>query len=356
MDDEGSKGSGKGYMTGIGSSSAASAAAKAAMAGIPAGALDALKGATRHLSAVEEAMRPYRDLDDTMKRLTGIAGGRSAFEAITANLDASRKAFDAFRVPDHISKLAAGGLPDDVVGAASRAAGSFSAIQDAMRPFNEINDRMKHLTEAVGGHSAIGKVAQQIAEQQRAIDALRVSDRLANITPAEPERIHIPPFRMPELPPNPIHETNDRLERIEQRFEQMLDVAANGAEIATGLQAHAAEFLVKFENAASDNDRSAARAIRLGAIAVLIAVAMPIVQIAYTELWRVPQDSASMKTVITDMQTEIATLRQTQIEAADRIAAALERSDQHMVEALRDVARSLAAPPPVPVEEPASVE
>jgi hypothetical protein len=38
-----------------------------------------------------------------------------------------------------------------------------------------------------------------------------------------------------------------------------------------------------------------------------------------------------MAAVITDMQAEIATLRQTQMEAADRIAAALERSDQQMV-------------------------
>ena len=136
----------------------------------------------------------------------------------------------------------------------------------------------------------------------------------------------------------------------------MLDVAANGATIATGLQAHAAAFLVKFENAASDNDRSAARAIRLGAIAVVIALAMPLAQILYTELWRVPQDTASMEAVITDMQTEIATLRQTQIEAADRIAAALERTDQQMVEALRDIARSLATPPPAPVEVPVPAE
>lgn len=60
-----------------------------------------------------------------------------------------------------------------------------------------------------------------------------------------------------------------------------------------------------------------------------------------------------MEAVITDMQTEIATLRQTQIEAADRIAAAMERADQQMVEALRDIARSLATLPPAPVPVPA---
>lgn len=126
----------------------------------------------------------------------------------------------------------------------------------------------------------------------------------------------------------------------------MLDVAANGAQIATELQAHAADFLKKFEKAASDNDRSAERAIRLGGYAVLIALVAPIFQIVYTEVWRVPKETASIEAVILDMQVEIATLRQTQIEAADRIADALERSDQQLVDALRDVANSLAVHPP----------
>jgi hypothetical protein len=220
------------------------------------------------------------------------------------------------------------------------------AIRNAIEPTNEMVKRIRALTGQFGSDSGIGKVMKQIGDQQRSIDALRLPSPSIEIKPPEMRDLHISP--------NPIHETNARLERIEQRFEQMLDVAANGAAIATGLQAHAAEFLVKFEKAATDNDRSAARAIRLGSIAVIIALAMPLAQIFYTELWRVPQDSASMETVITDMQTEMTTLRQNQIEAAERIAAALERSDQQMVDALRDVASSLAAPLPVQINEPRS--
>lgn len=256
-----------------GALSAASAAAKAAIAGIPTGAMAALTRATGQLSAVEEALRPYRDLDDRMKHLTGIAGGHSAFSALTDQLAEHRKAFDAQRIPDSFSQIAAG-LPTGAMDAAARAAGHLSAVEEAMRPFDGINDRMKHLTELAGGQSAIGKVAQQIAEQQKAIDALRVPDIFADLRTAEREHIHIPALRMPELPPNPILETNRRLERIERRFEEMQDVAANAATIANGLQAHAAEFLVKFEKAATDNDRSAGRAIRLGAIAILIAIAI----------------------------------------------------------------------------------
>ena len=178
---------------------------------------------------------------------------------------------------------------------------------------------------------ALGDLSKQLNDQFRSIEALRA--------PSLPTELRTPPR-------NPTFDTNDHLERIEQRFDKMLDVAANGAQIATELQAHAADFLKKFEKAASDNDRSAERAIRLGGYAVLIALVAPIFQIVYTEVWRVPKETASIEAVILDMQVEIATLRQTQIEAADRIADALERSDQQLVDALRDVANSLAVHPP----------
>lgn len=328
--------------------SVASAAAKAAMGGIPAGAMAALTRTTGQLSAVEEAMRPYRDLNDRMKHLTGIAGGHSAFSALSDQLAEHRKAFDNLRIPDSFSKIA-GGIPTGAMDAAARASGHLSAVEEAMRSFGGINDRMKHLTELAGGQSAIGKVAQQIAEQQKAIDALRVPESFADLHAAERDHIHMRPLRMPELPPNPILETNRRLERIEQRFEDMQDVAANAATIANGLQAHAAEFLVKFEKAATDNDRSAGRAIRLGAIAILIAIAMPLAQIVYTEFWRVPSDAADMQTVIADMHREIGALRQTQADVAGRLESALERSDQQTAAALREIGRVLAEQRPAVV-------
>jgi len=267
-------------------------------------------------------MRPLKEAARAADALKGVVAGREVQEAL--------KALDGIGGSEGVR----------------RATAQMDAIRNAIGPTDEMVERMRALTGQFGPDSSIGKVMKQIGEQRRSIDALRMPSHA------------IDPPRIPDIhiPPNPIHETNDRLERIEQRFERMLDVAANGASIATGLQAHAAEFLVKFEKAATDNDRSAARAIRLGAIAIVIALAMPLAQILYTELWRVPQDTASMEAVITDMQTEIATLRQTQIEAADRIAAALERSDQQMVEALRDIAQSLATPPPAPVEVPVPAE
>lgn len=286
--------------------------------------------------------------------LTGSSGGTDPDKpsaATTRSLREAARAMSALKGVVPSSEVQAAIKALDGIGGSEevrRATAQMDALRSAIGPNEGMIERMRALTGQFGPDSSMGKIAKQLTEQHRSIDALRMPSPSNGIEPPRIPDLHIPP--------NPIHETNDRLERIEQRFERMLDVAANGATIATGLQAHAAEFLVKFEKAASDNDRSAARAIRLGAIAIVIALAMPLAQILYTELWRVPQDSASMATVITDMQAEIATLRQTQIETAERIASALESSDQQLVEALRDVARSLASQQPELADEPGPTE
>lgn len=198
--------------------------------------------------------------------------------------------------------------------------------------------------------SRLSQIAKRLEEQQRAISGFATSGG-TGISPRSDveDRLRLP--ELPPRPPNPIHDTNKHLHRIEGRFEQMLDVAARGAQIATDLQAHAAQLLVKFENAAKENSKAAARAIRIGLAAVIIAVAMPSLQIVYTEFWRVPADQAGAQAVINSIQSEITLLRQTQIEAANRISAALERSDQQMIEVLKEVARSLAMQPTAPTPE-----
>ncbi|MBU0779881.1 MAG: hypothetical protein KKC72_07515 [Alphaproteobacteria bacterium] len=300
------------------------------------------------MSDEEQSEPPKKGVD--LSKLEGVPSGEPVRQPNPVEMHIMKQ---AARATDTMKAITASSAIQDamksITGSAAmedirRATANMDAMKKALGPTDELQERMRALTGQFGSESGIGKVAKQLQDQHRSIDAMRLPPSSPGIEQPRIPKLHIPP--------NPIHETNVRLERIEQRFEQMLNVAADGAEIATGLQAHAAEFLVKFENAASDNDRSAARAIRLGVIAVLIALAMPLAQILYTELWRVPQDSASMEAVISDMQSEIARLRQTQIEAANRIAVTLIQSDQQMVEALQDVARSLAAPPPAPAEVP----
>lgn len=221
----------------------------------------------------------------------------------------------------------------------------FSAVQEAMErslgPFHHIQDRMESLGLEAGTDSALGRLSEQICAQQRAIDAMRLP---------EPELPCIP-----ELPPNPILETNRRLERIEERFEQMQDIAADAAQIATELQAAAAEFLQKFEKAAADNDRTAGRAIWIGVVAVIIAVAMPAAQIIYSEYRRVPSNGLEMQAALEEVQAELSAMRDSQAAASDRLAEALASSDDETAAILRDIRGLLwerAATPASVAEEP----
>lgn len=157
---------------------------------------------------------------------------------------------------------------------------------------------------------------------------------------------------MPEIPPNPIHETNARLEQIEGRFDEMHEVAVNGAQIATDLQAFAATFLGEFKTAAGKNDRSASVAIWLGVGAVLFALAMPAVQIAYTEFWRVPADTAATQAALTELRTYIVELQTTQQEAIELLTQSLESSNGELNAVLQELRNTLDVPNGVVLESP----
>lgn len=117
----------------------------------------------------------------------------------------------------------------------------------------------------------------------------------------------------------------------------MQDVAANAAQIATGLQAAAAEFLQKFEQAADDNSRAAGRAIWIGIAAVMIAVTMPAVQIVYSEYRREPNHTPSMHATLIEMRAELSAMRESQGAGTDQLAEILFSSDAETVAILRDI-------------------
>lgn len=194
----------------------------------------------------------------------------------------------------------------------------------ALRPIQALTDE----------NSPMARIGKQLAEQQRSIGAIL-------------PKVHLPDLDrpiLPDIPPHPSLETNKRLARIEDRFKEMQEIAARGAQIATDLQAYAAQFLVKFEAAATSTDRAASRAVKVGVAAVIIAIATPVVQTIYSEWWRAPKDAAAAQAVITDMKVEIESLRRAQSEATDRLATALENADQRTAEALREIAKALVTP------------
>lgn len=218
------------------------------------------------------------------------------------------------------------------------------AMETSLGPLRDLEARMKTLGGIAGENSSLGRLAEQIGAQKSAIDAMRLH---------ETEIPRIP--ELPPIPPNPIFETNRRLERIEERFEQMQVIATDAAEIATGLQGAAAEFLQKFEKAAADNDRTAARAIWIGVVAVFIAVAMPAAQITYSEYRREPSNGAEVQAALEAMQSELETMRNAQTVANDRLTEALATSDSETAAILRDIRGLLAgegASPPAARDEP----
>ena len=102
-------------------------------------------------------------------------------------------------------------------------------------------------------------------------------------------------------PPNPIHETNDRLSNMTERLENLVGFGENALQIMNGLQVASAEFIENFSTEAGKNSKAANKAIWVGIFAVLLSVA----QIVYTEFWRVPQDTAAMDAAIASVRGEI---------------------------------------------------
>ncbi|MCD9147790.1 hypothetical protein [Pseudophaeobacter flagellatus] len=254
------------------------------------------------MEGVRRQIEPLGHLQEQMKHLQGLSG----HEGVAANLAEDAKRDSAIQ----------------------------EQMEKALAPYRGLQDRMKNLGLSAGEDSAIGRVAKQIADQQRTIEAMR---------PHIPEDIAKPePARQPnidqfKIPRNPIFETNERLERIEKRFEQMQGIATDAAQIANGLQGAAAEFLQKFEKAAADNDRTAGRAILIGVFAVIIAIAMPAVQIVYSEYRRTPDNGPEVQSALEDVQAGVAGLRDAQAETSVQLGGIINASNDETVTILREI-------------------
>jgi hypothetical protein len=221
---------------------------------------------------------------------------------------------------------------------------SLNAAHDAVKSLEKLSP---HWKQEFGSGSATAKLAKQIADQQRLIEKYNVR------VPALPELPDMSDYVRPSLeskleglefalPPNPIHETNKRLEQIEKRFVRMEKIALNGAEIATGLQASAAQFLVKFESAAESNDKTTKRAVRIGLIAIFFAVAIPIAQTFYSDFYKAPADAAAAQALISDMKSEISKLNNTQEQTTNRLIEAISKNGDEQTKALNEIREFLS--------------
>lgn len=159
-----------------------------------------------------------------------------------------------------------------------------------------MRDMFSSLNNSLGGllgskNSGIRSVSEDLLKQNKGLESYYSPK--PSIFETSPELF------MP--PPNPIHETNDRLGDMTERLENLVGFGENALQIMNGLQVASAEFLENFSTEAEKNSKAANKAIWVGIFAVLFSVA----QIGYTEFWRVPQDNASMDAALASVRGEI---------------------------------------------------
>jgi len=146
-------------------------------------------------------------------------------------------------------------------------------------------------------------------------------------------------FKPLDIPANPIHETNKQLGDVTERLENLVKFGENALQIMNGLQVASAEFLEKFSNEAEKNSKAAKIAIFVGIGAIVLSGA----QIAYTEYWRVPQDSAAMDDALTTIRGEIDDLQTALGNGLDGSQTALESVTTALAEAIQSTGDTNAA-------------
>lgn len=199
----------------------------------------------------------------------------------------------------------------------SYATAQASQWADAMGPLGDVQERMKALGAGFSAGSALGGLTEEIARQGRGLDALR---SYASAMP----RLEVPePLRLPPIPPNPAHETNKRLARIEGQFGELQGLAVGYATVANRLQAAVAELVVKFDAAAADTTRSARIALGISVAATMLTLLGVVIPIAYSEYWQAPIDAAEADAFRLQVAAEIASVRGAQEVGTDRLVAAI---------------------------------
>lgn len=138
---------------------------------------------------------------------------------------------------------------------------------------------------------------------------------------------------------HPVNNTNPQLAILEDRMNRLIEFGESTTDIMRDLQAAAAKFLYDFSIASKETSSAASKAIWVGLFAIGIAV----VQIAYTEFWRVPNDNASTDAAILRIQFEIDQLEGSFSEGSSKLQAAITGGDQKLLEAIEELNRNLSA-------------
>lgn len=208
-----------------------------------------------------------------------------------------------------------------IIDLAKQLSGMQEQFKKATEGINSL-DISSRLAAATSGFKDFGDLSQRLHEQNR-----RLADMRDQIPPPQP-------LHLPDMPRNPAFETNERLGRIENQFEEMQKVLIEAAQIATTIQSHAADFLMSFEKASIQTDRSASRAIWVGLIAIAIAIVTPFLQ-AGVDRYVFPDNSAA------ELKAELSNVGNAQLTGSRTMGDRLDANSKAEAAILHDISRSL---------------
>lgn len=221
-------------------------------------------------------------------------------------------------------------------------------ITDLLRPSNEVETLRKQFESLTRPSPAVKSILDQVESQRRLLDSFSKPDAGRPLDERVISVRRMPDFQMPR---NPILDTNAQLAEIERKFESMLDVMTNAARIGNDIQAQAATFIGKFEEASSQTDSSAKKAILVGVFALVIATLSPFAPMAvdyFSPNRTVPAIEALTREVVsadraasTDNQKLIEALKERDDQATGRIVEEVGRKQDETNAILRELIETL---------------
>ncbi len=188
----------------------------------------------------------------------------------------------------------------------------------------KLNEQMQTMEKLTKISPAAQSILDQVDEQRRRLEAITGPNFTEPVAHKE-AKPDVTPLRVPRMPiiKNPILDTNKKLSDIERKFDSMLDVMANAAQIGNEIQAQAATFIDKFEEASDKTDKSAKQAIKVGYIALLISVVTLLSPWVQNLIWPDPVEQK-----IERLTSEIISSRDVMAKGNSELLQALEDSDK----------------------------
>lgn len=224
-------------------------------------------------------------------------------------------------------------------------------IMKAMAASRDVGNVANLMNQVEQGRLKMEGIMRPLGSMQKVYEDLEAQRKRLGLFDMKVPQAAIAAPVMPKLPPNPVVETNRKLEDIETKFEEMLAVMGSAAQIATDIQSHAVQFLEKFDKASEQTDHAARSAIRIAVLAIVISVITPFIPMGIEYIW--PDKTVSSLEKLTqqivavqeadraESERLIQELRQNNEQITKQFTEALKQRDAEVVR-LSDSVRRLA--------------